>query len=428
MLEMTMQACPTCGKPTSLSLPPNPTAPLFYGEQEEIVPFGIVNYAQVASAPLPNTPVQPAEVPYGNWGMPQQMGTSPSNVSVFPAEEGFANMGAPTPQGNSQQSPNMYFGEQSYPYPPSDRQLFDLPQAPEPSDIYAPYGPAQAIPVQPQKRRGISAGLTVLIVVLVLAIIAGGSGLVYYAAVVRPAQMNAQATTTAQQATTTAQNTVATRTAAVQQANAQATATANALTPQDLLTQVTSGTPTLSDSLSSTSSNGWQSFGSGFGSCTYGGGALHLKATPGVQGSFCAATSTNFGDFAYQVKMTIIHGVAGGIIFRADLGQGIYFFALLPAQKLYVLAAVQGTNGGLSNEKVLATGVSDAINTGTNQPNVLTVIARGSDIVLYLNGQYATRVNDSSASTGFIGMIALNTGNQNIDIAFSNAQVWGIKA
>jgi hypothetical protein len=64
---------------------------------------------------------------------------------------------------------------------------------------------------------------------------------------------------------------------------------------------------------------------------------------------------------------------------------------------------------------------------GNNQSNTLTVIARDSDIFLYINNQFVTRVSDSSASSGFIGMIGINnTGQGALDMAFTNAQVWQI--
>ncbi|TMC84164.1 MAG: hypothetical protein E6J10_09665, partial [Chloroflexi bacterium] len=60
---------------------------------------------------------------------------------------------------------------------------------------YSP--PQQAYPPGPQRRRGLSTGMVILFIVLVLLII-GGSGLILYTAVIQPNQLHTQATATAQ--------------------------------------------------------------------------------------------------------------------------------------------------------------------------------------------------------------------------------------
>jgi hypothetical protein len=73
----------------------------------------------------------------------------------------------------------------------------------------------------------------------------------------------------------------------------------------------------------------------------------------------------------------------------------------------------------------LTTGLSPAIKTGLNQPNLLTVIARGSNISLYVNRRYIASVTDNNRSSGLIGVFAQNDGNLT-DVAFSHAQVWNL--
>jgi len=88
----------------------------------------------------------------------------------------------------------------------------------------SPYGQQQQPQQSPQPRRGI-AGWLVLLLIILLALLIGGSGLTYYVAVYQPGQVRTQATATAQRATNTAQTqTNATATAQVQaQVNATAT-------------------------------------------------------------------------------------------------------------------------------------------------------------------------------------------------------------
>src|SRR2546423_2417917 len=133
---------------------------------------------------------------------------------------------------------------------------------------YSP--PQQAYPPPfpgPQRRRGLSSGMVILFIVLVLLII-GGSGLILYTAVIQANQLHAQATATAQanatgtaqaNATGTAQAAATATTEANATATAQAQATAHlqatATALQTLFTQATSGTPVLNDPLSQQDAN-----------------------------------------------------------------------------------------------------------------------------------------------------------------------------
>jgi hypothetical protein len=58
------------------------------------------------------------------------------------------------------------------------------------------------------------------------------------------------------------------------------------------------------------------------------------------------------------------------------------------------------------------------------QSNLLTVIARGSTIYLYVNQQYLTSISDNTSSSGEIGVFGENTGGGHVDVAFSKIQVW----
>src|SRR5947209_818771 len=136
------------------------------------------------------------------------------------------------------------------------------------SSPQAPYSipPRQSL----QRRRGLSAGMTILLIVLALLII-GGSGLILYTTVIQPKRIHAQATSTAgakvtetvhTNATGTAQaaatvQAVANVTTTVQaQATIKASATATAL--EAIYTQAISGAPVLDDALSHQDLNQWE--------------------------------------------------------------------------------------------------------------------------------------------------------------------------
>jgi hypothetical protein len=53
-------------------------------------------------------------------------------------------------------------------------------------------------------------------------------------------------------------------------------------------------------------------------------------------------------------------------------------------------------------------------------------MARGSTISLFINKQFIKIVSDNNYSPGEIGMFTGNVPRSNIDVAYSNAQVWDL--
>jgi len=72
----------------------------------------------------------------------------------------------------------------------------------------------------------------------------------------------------------------------------------------------------------------------------------------------------------------------------------------------------------------LRSGHSSYIITGFNQANILAVVAKGSNIDLYVNQHHIDGVQDTSYPDGTIGVLAkiLVTGRS--EVVFSDAIVW----
>ncbi len=294
-------------------------------------------------------------------------------------------------------------------------------------------------PPQPQpgglRRRGLSPVMIVSLIVLVLLIIAA-SGLIYFVAVYQPQQHQVQATTTAQAQLTGTAQTSATGTA---QANATSTAQANATVTvqaqqtaqasataaayQAIYINATGGTPALNDSM--TSGNTASNWDESSGQCTFTGSGYQTSEP--TKGFFipCMAETPTFSNFAYQVKMTINNGDGGGMLFRADNANSKYMLFYLDHTGSYELYLYVNSNG--KEAKELAAGsVGSGMNTGYNQTNTLTVIARGNDIYLYINQVFLTHVsvNQSGAlSSGQIGLFAdaINSATQ---VTYTSVRVW----
>jgi hypothetical protein len=271
-----------------------------------------------------------------------------------------------------------------------------------------------------------------LLVVLILLII-GASGVIFYATAIQPAQQHAQATSTAQahststaqaNATSTAQVTAtnqakaqATNTAVAQATN-QAKATVTALT--SIYTQATSGTPAMNDPLVQQDTNQWELDNkTGGGGCAFSNGSYHASMPQAGFFAPCYAQNSSFNNFAFQVQMTILKGDRGGLIFRSDGSSKFYLFRI-DQNGAYNLFLYTNSN----STKNLLEGTAPAIiHTGLNASNTIAVVAKGSNIYLYVNQKYLASTTNSTYSSGSIAVFAEDHTNAT-EVAFSNVQVW----
>ena len=205
--------------------------------------------------------------------------------------------------------------------------------------------------------------------------------------------------------------------------SSQATATAVAATATvTAYTNImTAGTHALNDPLQDNSqNNNWDiTTLAGGGGCVFTNGAYHSSMPQQGPFSLCFAQSTNFANFTYQVSMQFIQGNVGGMIFRANDTNGNYYYFHINSNGTYGLDIYSGN----LLTKTLSEGPTSTIHTDPGQTNILGVKANGNKIDLYINGQFITTVNDSTYSSGQIGVVA-DAINAPTEIAFSNAQVY----
>ena len=273
----------------------------------------------------------------------------------------------------------------------------------------------------------------ILIVAFAALLILAGSGLIYYSAVYHPAQLHAEATATVQtiytqQAHMTATaNAEATSTAiaeanATATANAQATAqaVATATAEANIYTQATSGPPALNDALSYP--NNWaDEYGSSGGGCNFSAGAYHITEPTKGYFLFCPAQGSNFSNLTFQVNIDMITGDFAGIGIRDDEATGSAYYFTIYVDGSYDFSVWKNRNG--DDSRSLQSGNSASIKKGHNNINLVTIIARNHTFYLYVNKHFIASAQDSSFSSGEIGLFA---GDQNhaADVAFSNAQAW----
>jgi hypothetical protein len=160
--------------------------------------------------------------------------------------------------------------------------------------------------------------------------------------------------------------------------------------------------------------------------CYFLGGALHVWVygddTNLVHFRPCMGMTPNFVDFAYQIKMTFIAGDCGGVVFRSHEPMFYYFY--ICQDRTYGLIRYTQNVSDPNINPTLRSGHSSYIITGSNQANIIAVVAQGSNIDLYVNQHHIDGTQDAYYSDGTIGVLAkiLVTGRS--EVAFSDATVW----
>ena len=259
--------------------------------------------------------------------------------------------------------------------------------------------PPPPVPQGQKPPRRFPASITLLISILVVLLV-GGSGVLYYTAVYQHNRPHVQATAPP-----------------VPKANAT-----TAVAEENPYTH--SGRLVLSDPLHDNS--GGHFWAEDSSNCSFMDGAYHVKA-PIYPPEACLAndaSTTDFSNFTFEVQMQILKGDVGGIIFRAvkqaASGNKFYDFFISHDGRYWVVRANE------SSYDPLTSGTSSAIKQGINQTNIIAVVAQGSTFTLYVNHQKIALVADSTFSHGRVGFVAgpLDNPGNSTEVVFSNAKVW----
>jgi hypothetical protein len=182
--------------------------------------------------------------------------------------------------------------------------------------------------------------------------------------------------------------------------------------------QITNNNPTFSDSLQSQDKNNW----SIDTECSFSGGAYHISV-PNWFFAWCIEQRIDFSNFLYQVQITIAKGDNGGIVFREDYANSIFYYFYIGQDGSYNLFLYKGIKG--QHGVLLQTGHSSAINTGLNRTNLIAVLASSNNMYLYINNHFVTNISDSTSRSGLIGVIALPNNNPT-EVVANNIQVWNL--
>ena len=168
----------------------------------------------------------------------------------------------------------------------------------------------------------------------------------------------------------------------------------------------------------------WLSHRNSYGICAFeqGGYDVSVNGSAGVLFHACLIQNQqiDFSNFAYQATITLQSGNCGGLIFRSH-DPHLYYFDVCTDGTYNVVAYTSDS----SSVKHLAHANTTALSTG--HPTQLAVVASGSSLTFYMNGQKVTTLHDTTYSDGQIGVLVANT---RMGVAtttkalFKDAQVW----
>lgn len=277
------------------------------------------------------------------------------------------------------------------------------PQAPAPAVPYE-YAPACAVqpaPVLPLPQASAPMRTSVLLALIgaVLVVLLGGSlgGILLVTRYTRTTALNA-ATATAQAGFVAA--TSSTRATALPQ-YITATALAGASTSAAALPDpYAGGKLLLSDALGGNRTGGswfWQEDSH----CVFSAGGYHVIDTSAQYIQDCDLdTASQLTNYAVEFKMAIVRGDVGGIVFRDDPifeQQDLAYMLVFDTRGNYQLLFYDN-----QTPTRLAAGQSQAFRGGYNEVNTIGIVASGSTLTWYANGQQVGSLHDGRYNEGGI--------------------------
>lgn len=218
-------------------------------------------------------------------------------------------------------------------------------------------------------------------------------------------------------------------------AQTHASATAQAYAARDPYPPYT-GNLVLSDPLfSNAQGHGWDVYALGGNDNCQFTGSGYESTEQTLAGSYydisnnCVAEQTNFANFTFQADVTIMKGGCGGISFRGNSKTNSGYTFIVCASSTEIAAAgdwvLRAWSAGNYTGN-LAEAFSPAIHKTYGQTNVLAVVAMGTTLTLYANGQQLTTLTSTLYSGGQIGLVSSGVPGTLGVVAFHNAEVWAM--
>ena len=156
------------------------------------------------------------------------------------------------------------------------------------------------------------------------------------------------------------------------------------------------------------------------GACQFTGGAFHVREQQKDYFMNCPASGI-FSNFTFEVQLTVTRGDCGGMTFR-DGGSGHFYYFHICQNGSYRVSKYISNSG--SDAKTLISSSSSVFHTGLGQQNKIAVVADGGTMTFYVNERRIAQVQDSSYTSGSVGLIADARDENTTDVAYTNAKLW----
>jgi S-layer protein (TIGR01567 family) len=130
-----------------------------------------------------------------------------------------------------------------------------------------------------------------------------------------------------------------------------------------------------------------------------------------------------FSDFAVEVEANQEEGPDDnqyGLVLRRDASGNYYCFQISGAGNYRFDVNLNG-----NWREIVPDTWSSKINTGRDK-NVLRVVCSGESFIFYANGAKIGEAQDSSITSGRLGLVAGSLDDQRLHISFDNLKVWGL--
>lgn len=179
----------------------------------------------------------------------------------------------------------------------------------------------------------------------------------------------------------------------------------------------TSGTMVFFDPLQAANADWDQS-----ASCAFKGGSYHVTSTT-IQA--CTLNKkVALANFLLEVKVTLLHGDVGGFLLREGnpSHKGNAYLLDFDSMGHYQL-----WNYGVSGAaEIMGYGLTSALSTGYNQPNVIALAVQGPDMTLYINGQMVKSFTDTTHTIGELSLVSSEYAHQvgTSEAAYNDLRLW----
>lgn len=159
------------------------------------------------------------------------------------------------------------------------------------------------------------------------------------------------------------------------------------------------------------------------GYCLFQQGAYHASANKTAVYTLCPAASQQSvtSDMTFEVRMQILHGDCGGFLFRGDFQQGDFYYFDVCFDGRHYLATYH--HFALVQQLPAHASMLPALQADAQATVTVGVVAQGSSLTFFLNGQEVDRATDSTYSSGQIALLCFAINNPT-EVVFSDARLW----